>query len=473
VRLWMRFGPTTIPVPDAAYRVVLPAVHLGWAEMGFTLAVCIATGVLFGLITPLQMLRGNVSASLKEGGRGTIAAPRGRRARSVLVVVEGALALILVVGASLMIRSFTRLLATSPGFNPSQLLTLRIKLPADAANSPYRDPAKEGAAFHAFLEKVRQAPGVQSAALTEIVPLSQDDMDRNAFVIRENPPPPAELHLAADDRDVSAGYFSTMGMRLLAGRDFTDADDAQHPRVVVIDETLARQYFGTSNPVGKHLQVPDATRPPREIVGVVGAVHDTALNEQPEPTIYFPYLQGPDQTMSLVVRTALPAGTVLPEIRKAIESVDPNQAVYEVRSMQEMVGEVTSASRIAFLVLNILAGLALLLAAIGMYGVTAYSVSQRTQEVGVRMAFGARPGTVLAMIVREATRLSLAGVTVGVVGALAMTRLMGSLLYGVSGTDPATFIAAAVVVLLVATLACLLPARRAMRVDPMEALRGE
>ncbi|HEY1808423.1 MAG TPA: ABC transporter permease [Acidobacteriaceae bacterium] len=473
VRLWMRYGPAVIPVPDAAYRVALPPVHLGMGEVAFTLTLCVAIGVACGLITPVQMLRDNVSDGLKEGGRGSISAPRGQRMRAVLVVVEAALALLLVVGASLMIRSFTSLLATSPGFRPQQLLTLRIKLAADAAGSPYRDRTRQGAAFKAFLEKVRDVPGVQSAALTEIVPLSQDDMDRNAFVIREHPAPPAELHLAADDRDVSAGYFATMGIPLLRGRDFRDADDAQHPQVVVIDETLARQYFGAEDPLGRHIQVPDTTRPPREVVGVVGAVHDSSLSEQPEPTIYFPYLQGPDQQMSLVVRTPLPAGAILPAIRKAIESVDPNQAIYAVRPMEEMVGEVTSAPRIAFAVLNVLAALALILAAIGIYGVTVYAVSQRTQEVGVRMAFGAPPRAILSLMMGKVTRLTLLGAGAGLVVALALTRLMGSLLYRVSGTDPAIFAAAAGLVLAVATVACWIPARRAMRVDPVVALRQE
>jgi putative ABC transport system permease protein len=249
VRLWWRYGPAQIPVPHAASQVVLPQVHLGVIEVVFTLAVSLAIGILFGLIPPLQLLKGNVQQVLKEGGRGTLGGTRGQKTRAVLVIVEGALALLLVVGASLMIRSFSRLLATSPGFAPADLLTLRIKLPNDAANSPYRDRSKEAAAFHDFLANVRNVPGVQSAALTEIVPLSQDDMDRRPFVIGEIPPLPLGVKLAADYRDISPGYFQTMGIPLLQGRSFSDSDDALHPRVVLIDAALARQYFGTSNPI--------------------------------------------------------------------------------------------------------------------------------------------------------------------------------------------------------------------------------
>lgn len=223
VRLWARYGPAQIPVPHAASQVVLPQVHLGVIEVVFTLAVSLAIGILFGLIPPLQLLKGNVQQVLKEGGRGTLGGTRGQETRAVLVIVEGALALLLVVGASLMIRSFSRLLATSPGFEPADLLTLRIKLPNDAANSPYRDRSKQAAAFHDFLANVRNVPGVQSAALTEIVPLSQDDMDRGPFVIGEIPPLPLGVKLAADYRDISPGYFQTMGIPLLQGRSFQTA----------------------------------------------------------------------------------------------------------------------------------------------------------------------------------------------------------------------------------------------------------
>ena len=471
VHLWARYGPTQIPVPNAAFEVTLPAVRLGASEVVFTLVVSLVTAILFGLIPPLRLFSGNMQNALKNGGRGTVGEVRGRGTRTVLVVVEGALALVLVVGASLMIKSFSRLLSVNPGFEPNRLVTLRIKLPNDAAHSPYRDPRKQGAAFHDFLEAVRNVPGIQSAALTEIVPLSQDDMDRGAFVIREKPG--SDVTPSADYRDISPGYFQTMRIPLLQGRSFSENDDTKHPHVVIIDQTLAQQYFGADNPLGKHLVLPYGSRAPREVVGVVGAVRDSSLSGEPEPTIYFPYMQGPDQTMSMVVRTALPQSAILPEIRNAIWSVDRNQPVFEVRSMVEIVGDVTSAPRIAFVLLDILAAVALTLAAIGIYGVTSYNVGQRTQEVGVRMTFGATPDAILHMILRQSTTLTLLGVGAGLLCALLMTRLMSSLLYGVSSTDPATFLGAALLVTVVATVACYIPARRAVRVDPLVALRSE
>ena len=471
VHVWARYGPTRIPVPNAAYEVALPAINLGVSEIVFTLVVSLATGILFGLIPPFRLFGGNMQDALKNGGRGTIGEVRGRGTRTVLVVVEGALALVLVVGASLMIKSFSRLLSVNPGFEPNRLLTLRIKLSEDAAGSPYRDPWKRGAAFHDFLERVRSLPGVQSAALTEIVPLSQDDMDRGPFVIQEKLG--SDITPSADYRDISPRYFATMRIPLLRGRSFAESDDANHPRVVIIDQTLAREYFGTENPLGRHVVLPYGSRIPREVIGVVGAVRDSSLTGSPEATIYFPYMQAPDQTMSMVVRTALPQGTILPEIRNAIWSVDRNQPVFEVRSMPEIMGNVTSAPRIAFVLLDILALVALVLAAIGIYGVTAYNVGQRTQEVGVRLTFGAPPNAILTMLVRQATTLTLAGVAAGLLCALLMTRLMSSLLYGVSSTDPAVFLGATLLVTLVATLACYIPARRAVRVDPLVALRSE
>jgi predicted permease len=471
VHVWARYGPAQIPVPNAAYEVKLPAVHLGVSEIVFALVASFAAGILFGLIPSLRLFGSNMQDALKNGGRGTIGQVRGRRTRTVLVIVEGALALVLVVGASLMIESFSHLLSIDPGFEPNRLLTLRIKLSEDAAGSPYRDPSKRGAAFHDFLEHVGGIPGVQSAALTEIVPLSQDDMDRGPFAIQERPG--AQIALSADYRDISPGYFQTMRIPLLQGRSFAESDDAEHPPVAVIDQTFAREYFGTENPLGKHVVLPYGSRIPREVIGVVGAVRDSSLSGAPEATIYFPYMQAPNQTMSMVVRTAIPQDTVLPEIRKAIGSVDRNQPVFEVRSMSEIVGNVTSAPQIAFVLLDMLALVALVLAAIGIYGVTSYNVGQRTQEVGVRLTFGAPPNAILYMLVRQATTLTLLGVAAGLLCALLMTRLMSSLLYGVSSTDPAIFLGAALLVTIVATIACYLPARRAVRVDPLVALRSE
>jgi putative ABC transport system permease protein len=467
------FVPSRIPVPNAADQVILPRVHLNGSAFVFTIIISLLAGIILAMIPALHSMRCNVNESLKEGGRGFGVGRRGHRTRSTLVIVESALAFVLVIGAGLMMKSFWRLLEANPGFHPDHLLTLRIKLPTDAKDSKYRDPRQQSAAFQLFLASVQEVPGIQSAALTELVPLSQDDMDMGDFVVKEDPPLAPGEHLAADYRDVSPGYFATMGISLIEGRPFTEQDNLDHPRVVVIDQELARRIFPKQDPIGKHLQIPDAGQSPREIVGIVGGVRDTSFNQEPRPTIYFPSSQTADQTMSLVVRTALPAGDILPAIKNAIWLVDKNQPLFEVRSMDEIISGIISAQRLAFLLLGVFAFVALALAAIGIYGVTSYAVSERTHEIGIRMALGAQPSDVSRFVLGQGARLAGIGIICGVVAALALTRLLSSLLFGVTATDPLTFVVVALVLGAVAFLASYVPARRAMRVDPIVALRHE
>jgi len=467
------FVPSRIPVPNAADAVTLPRIHMSGAAFAFTIVISLLTGIIFGLIPALQSLRCNVNESLKEGGRGFQTGPRGRRTRATLVIVESALAFVLVIGAGLMIKSFWRLLEANPGFHSDHLLTLRIKLPADAKDSKYREPRQQAATFQRFLAGVEAVPGIQSAAFAEIIPLSQDDMDMGYFVVKEDPLLAPGEHLAADFRDVTPNYFATMGIPLTKGRVFTEQDNLDRPRVVLIDEMLARQFFPDQDPIGKHLEVPDATRPAREIVGVGGGVRDTGFDQQPRPTIYFPSLQSPDQTMSLVVRTSLPPSAILPAIKNAIWSVDRNQPVFAVRSMDEIISGIVSAQRLAFLLLGVFAFVALALAAIGIYGVTSYLVSERTHEIGLRVALGAQPNDISRLVLGHGARLAGIGVIGGVLAALALTRLLSSLLFGVSANDPLTFVGVAILLALVALAACYIPARRAMRLDPVVALRRE
>ncbi len=467
------FVPSRIPVPNAADSVTLPGIHMSGPAITFTIAISLFTGILCGVIPGLHSLRCNVNESLKEGGRGFSVGRRGNRTRATLVMVESALAFVLVIGAGLMIKSFWHLLEANPGFHPDHLLTLRIKLPADAKSSEYREPRRQAATFQRFLASVESVPGIQSAAFTEIVPLSQDDMDMGYFVVNEDPPLPLGEHLAADYRDITPHYFLTMGIPLIGGRTFTEQDDLDHTRVAVIDESLARRFFPKQDPIGKHLQVPDAKRPEREIVGIVGGVRDTGFDQQPRPTIYFPSLQSPDQAMSLVVHTALPTSAVLPAIKNAIWAVDKNQPVFAVRSMDEIISGIVSAQRLAFILLGVFAFLALVLAAIGIYGVTSYAVNERRHEIGVRMAMGAEPRDVSRLVLGHGARLAGSGVVGGVVAALGLTRLLSSLLFGVSSADPLTFIGVAILLTFVALAACYIPARRAMHVDPIVALRHE
>jgi putative ABC transport system permease protein len=296
-------------------------------------------------------------------------------------------------------------------------------------------------------------------------------MAMGSFAIKEAPAPPGE-YSAADLRDVSPSYFGTMGIPLLQGRAFTDHDNADGERVAIIDETLARHFFPNQDPVGMHLQFSWASRP-REIVGVVGGVHDTGFDQQPRPTIYFPYLQAGDQTMSLVVRTDAQPGAILPSIKNAIRAVDKDQPVFNVKTMDEIISGVVSAQRLAFILLGIFAFLALALAASGIYGVTSYSVSQRTHEVGIRMALGAREVDVLRLVVGHGLTLAAIGMALGIAGALVLTRFLASMLYGIRSTDPLTYLGVSLLLAAVAMVASYIPARRAAKVDPMEALRYE
>jgi putative ABC transport system permease protein len=469
-----RFIPSRIPVPNAAAYVSLPGIHMSATVLAFTLLISLLTGLVFGLLPVLQSRRLNVNNALREAGRGSSSGQHSNRTRATLVIVESALAFVLVIGAGLMVQSFSRLLQTNPGFQSDHLLTLRIKLPNDATDSPYRDRRLQAEAFQRFLTAVRAVPGVQSAAFTEIVPLSQDDMDMGQFVIQEDPPPPPGEHLASDFRDVTPDFFHTMGIPLLRGRVFTEHDNLDGPSVVLIDETFARRFFHDQNPLGKHLQISYGTsQPPREVVGVVGAVLDTGLDQFPRPTVYLPSLQSPDQTMSLVVRTALPPSSILPGIKTAIWSVDKDQPIFDVRPMDEIISSITSAQRMAFLTLDVFAFLALALAAIGIYGVTSYAVSQRINEIGIRMALGAQRSDILRLILSYGMKLVSVGVVLGLLASLLLTRLMTGLLFGVSATDPLTFAAVASLLLVVALLACYIPARRATNIDPTTALRCE
>lgn len=465
VDLLMRVVPAHIPVPNAAAEAPVPAVHMDGTVFVFAVLISLLTGIVFGLVPAIQSAGCEVVESLKEGARGSSSGPQAHYARSALVSGEAAFAFVLVIGAGLMIKSFWRLLEVNPGFNPDHLLTLQVKLQNDATDSKYRSPWQQATAFQRFLKSVETLPEIRAVGLTEIVPLSQEDMDMGFFVIKEAPPLPPGERLAADLRNVSPSYFGTMGIPLLKGRVFTDRDNTDGPAVVLIDETLARRYFPDEDPVGKHLHMGDATRVPREVVGVVGGVRDTGYERQPRPTIYFPYLQSPSQTMSMVIRSASPPESLLPAIKNAIWSVDNDQPVFNVRTMDEIISRVV--------LLGVLAFLALALAGVGIYGVTSYSVSQRTHEIGVRVALGAQREDVLKLVVGQGVIFALSGMGIGMVGALVLTRFLSSLLYDVKPTDPLTFIGASLVLTAVTLAASYIPARRATKVDPMVALRYE
>jgi putative ABC transport system permease protein len=353
------------------------------------------------------------------------------------------------------------------------LITLQIKLPADAQDSKYRDRAQRALAFKQFLAQAEQVPGVQAAGLIEIIPLSQDDQNAGEFVIKDRPPTAQGEHLNTNFRRISPAYFRTMGIALRSGREFSDYDTLDRPRVVIVDETLAQRYFGDRNPIGEQVQIPDASQPPREIVGVVGSVLDDGLDKKPLPTMYVPYYQSPIQTMSMIVRTNLDPGVTVATLKSAIQSVDKDQPVFNIRKMEDITTKTVSANRIAFVLLSLFASIALGLAAVGIYGVTSYAVGYRTHEIGVRVALGAGRRDVLGLIIRQGMALGLAGVALGLIAAIWLSRLLSGLLYDVAPTDAATFFVVSAVLLGVALAANYIPARRATRVDPIVALRYE
>jgi putative ABC transport system permease protein len=463
-----RLIPASIPVPAAASQVPLPQGHIDASVLAFTLALSLGVGLVFGVGPMLAGFRHEPAESLKDGAR-TIGAGTARsRSRGALVIIETTLAIVLVVGSGLMIKTFWNLLTVRPGFNPENLITMQIKFSDDAPDSRYRQAAGRAAALSRMLEEVRAVPVVQSAAAAMILPMSQDDQDRGEFVVAEQGSPASADHLTSEFRIVTSDYFATMGIPVRAGRAFTDADSAGSGRVVVIDETLARAYFGSADPMGRHLQF--GSLPSREIVGVVGGVRDDGLDRDARPTIYIPYSQAPAQTMSLVIRTRANAETIVSAVKHAIWRVDPDQPLFSVRSMKEIVANTISATRVAFVLLAVFAAVALTLAAVGIYSVTSYGARQRTREVGLRMALGASRTDVLWLVLGSGMRYALAGTTVGLVAATGLAHALSSLLFGVAPLDSGTFAAVGAGFAVVALVANGIPAWRAATLDPTQAL---
>ena len=436
--------------------------------LGFTFGISVLTGIVFGLAPALQASKVDLNETLKEGGRSASTSSGGKRLRGFLVVAETALALVLLVCAGLMIKSFVRLQEVDPGFNPEGLLSMQLNLPP----TKYAEPHQQTAFFNDLLERVRNTPGVQSAAVVTTLPLSGANNINTSFVIEGAPAAGAGEDLTADYRVASPDYFRTVGVPVQRGAVFTPQDTAQSPPKVVVNETMARRYFASQDPVGSRITVDVPPKPVTfEIVGVVGDVKHVGLDSDAKPEIYVSYQQQPWPAMTLVVKTAGDPLKMAPAVRAKVLEVDKDQPVFNVRSMDQVVAESVAQPRLTMFVLGVFAAVALLLAGMGVYGVMAYSVTQRTHEMGLRMALGANQGHVLMLIIKQGMALTLVGVGIGLVAAVAATRLLSSLLYGVSATDPVTFAGVSAVLSLVALLACYFPARRAMRVDPIIALR--
>jgi putative ABC transport system permease protein len=432
----------------------------GWA-LAFTAGLSLLTTLVFGLAPALQTSSVDLNEALKEGGRGGSQGSRQSRLRSWLVVAETALAMMLLVGAGLTVKSFWRLNHTDPGFDPSGVLTAQV----DPSGDRYKEFEQVVGFYGQLLERVGSVPGVQRVgiinSLDATMPVSVD----------EHAPVPKEERPQAGSNQVSPDYFRALGVPLRAGRFFDDRDVKGSTPVVIIDETLARKQFPGEDPLGKHLTIGDTSR---EIVGVVGATKRYDLTALPFPRLYVPYQQENWWSMMLVVRAQSgdPA-RLAPAVRRELAAIDKDQPIHSFKPMDASVAEWMTPQRFSTLLLASFAALAALLAAVGIYGVMSYAVTQRTHEIGVRLALGAQARDVLRLVVGRGMLLTLAGVGLGLAGALALTRLLGSLLFGFGETDPLTFALVALLMILVALVACLVPARRATKVDPMVALRYE
>ncbi|HEX5736619.1 MAG TPA: ABC transporter permease [Blastocatellia bacterium] len=460
VDVMIAFSPTGTPRIDE--------VAIDKTVLVFTLIVAVATGLIFGLVPALETTRPDFGQSLKEG-KGTDAASGGKAVRNTLVVVEVALALMLLIGAGLLIKSFAKLLNVDPGFNPSNVLTLQLNLP----RTRYPEGQHVAAFYADLIGRVKNLPGVESVAAASSLPLGGPNTDASFFVEGRPAPSPGE-EPAAWYSLVTADYFRTMGMRMVSGRAFDERDHTKSPQVIVINETMARRYWPGEDPVGKRVITGSINNPNRrEVVGVIADVKHFGIDADARPTMYFSHAQIPARLMTLTVRTNAEPTSLATAVRSQVSDIDKELAVSNISSMQERVATSIAPSRLIMLLLGLFAGLALLLAAVGIYSVIAYGVTQRTREIGIRMALGAQAVDVLKLIVGQGMTLALIGVAIGLGLAVALTRFMQGLLYEVDAFDPVTFAAISLLLVGVALLACYIPARRAAKVDPMVALRYE
>ncbi len=455
-------------LPDFIPR--LKQIQVDARVLGFTLGLSVLTALIFGLAPSVRAARANLNDALKEGGRRSAGAGGGSWMRHLLVVTEMALALVLAVGSGLLARSFARLMAVDPGLRTANVLTMQLSLPA----AKYDEP-KRAEFFKNLTARLETLPGVRSADAVNVLPLRGGLLDMriwfSGFQVEGAPEPPRGQGPAADIRRVTPGYFATLGIPLRQGRFFTDRDDTRTRPLAIINETLARRHFPRENPLGRRLRLGGVSR---EIVGVVGDAKLYGLDKPIEPAIYAPQAQWPSAVMCLVVRTQGDPSAWTSAVRRQVLELDPDQPVSQVRTMDEMLSESTLIRRFATALLGVFAVLAVVLAVVGIYGLMSYSVSQRVHEIGLRMALGAAPGRMLAMVVGRGVALAAAGAGAGGLAALGFTQVLRGLLFGgITPTDPLIFAGVPALLIAAAALASYVPARRATRIDPVAALRCE
>ena len=453
-------GPAGVP------RLAQAALDL--RVFGFALGVSLVTGILFGLAPGMQASGSGLSMTLKEGGRGGTAGRAGRRMRNALAIAEVALAVVVLIGAGLLIRSFIRLRGVDPGFRPAGVLTVRVPLAGG------RNAAGERriAFFKQVTDRIATLPGVRAVGAVNVLPLTGLGVGAT-FAVEGRPAPNAEQRPLGLMRSVNSAYFSAMGIPLVAGRAPADSDTALSPPVIVVNQTLARRFWPGASAIGGRLAIDQIGGRVAEIVGVVGDVKPDRINGAEWPTIYVPYAQGPAAAMTLAVRTAGAPLGLASAVTREVRQLDPDQPVADVRTMEEVVNLAVSGARFQTALLASFAGVAFLLAAVGIYGVISYDVSQRTNEIGIRMALGAQPADVQWLILGQGARLAVYGIVAGLLGAGVLTRWMGTMLFGVGPTDVWTYAAVSILLAVVALAASYVPSRRAMVPDPVIALRHE
>ena len=435
----------------------------------FTIAITVLTSLVFGLAPALQASRINQAERLKEGSRGNAGSGHSKRLRGALMVAEIAMSFMLLVGAGLLIKSFLHLREVNPGLNPDHVLTVRVVAPP----AKYKEDAQRAAFFREVNERLQSLPGVQSVGMILSLPLGGDTFNLWRGYIREGRPAIPEENGDAAYLPISPDYFRTLQVPLISGRAFTNQDTDQSTKVIIVNETTARRLWPGQSPIGRHITIWRDDKFPREIVGVVGETK-ASLDNEPGEQMFVPYAQDPTwPTMSLVIRTNSDPAAISAAVRNEVRAVDKTAPVYNVRTMNDVLATSVAPRRTPMLLLTAFAGVALMLAMMGIYGVTAYYVTQRTQEIGIRMALGAQIRDVLKLVLKGGMGLAVIGVGAGLLGAFVLTRWMTTLLFGVKPTDWITFAAVSACLLFTALLACYLPARRATKVDPLVALRYE
>ena len=465
----LRLAPANLPR--------LSEVNLSGGVLLFAVVVSISTGILFGFVPALQASNANQTSSLREGSRGSGSSRSHTLISRGLVISEIALSLILLVGAGLLLRSFWRLLEVQPGFNPHGIVTAQIWMPVpnNPSTDPYRPPEKRTAFLREVVRRVSAIPGVEAVAIGGSNSLPMGAARNGLPFVIEGRPLDSERAPVAEFAGVSPNYFDVLGTPLIQGRVFLDSDEPASEQVAIIDQSLANRYWPGENPLGKHIQFfrLNLKNPWTTIVGVVGDMKSDGFDAPIAPHIYIPAFQGPPYASVLFLRTRANTGTLGDQIRAAVQSVDSNLPLFGVRTMDEVITRSMAERRFALEILAIFAGVALLLAAIGIYGVMSYTFSRRIHEIGIRVARGAQRMDILRMALGEGMRMVVLGLVAGLIGAAALTRFLRSLLFNVTATDPIVFAAIAALLAAVALLACYIPARRATRVDPLVALREE